>query len=206
MSYKLLVTVSLICLAELCHGQGLPRPFAYPRDSEITVSDLEWKDFNQKLPKKIAESKAVRDWKKDLYDFDAEWFAPIDIDENKKTNEILIASSYSGSGGRNFLLIGQGRNGQWRKLAGFLGAPIFIREKPGKPYKLQVYYRNGDIWLRNYVYSGGRYIFLFESYMPTIIVTECVYKRWQQLNLFLSAPGLVDAEKICPELANKPSN
>jgi hypothetical protein len=200
MSYKFWLFASLMCLVEICQGEGLPRPFAYPSSSEITASDLEWKNAKQYLSKEIAESKAVRVWKKDLYDFEAEWFAPIDIDENKRTREVLIASSYGGSGGRQFLLIRQGKNGEWRKLAAVHGAPIFIKQKPGTPSNLQVYYRNGDMWLLSYGYSGGKYRYLSESFLPRILVTECFYRRWQQLNLFLSAPGLKEAENLCPEL------
>jgi hypothetical protein len=202
---KLLLVVAGTYSIEMSHGQGLPRPFASPSSNEITVSDLQWQDAKD-LPKSLSKSKAFKEWMHDLYESDAEWFASTEVDGNKQTHEILLASSWGGSSGRNFLLVSQTKNGHWRKLGAFLGAPIFTLEGPGKPAKLQVYYRNfGDMWLSNYAYSGGGYRIQSESIIPRIFVNECFYRRWQQLNLFFLEPGLEDAKRGCPELINEPS-
>ena len=194
---KALLASIALCTNQTGSAQNyLPRPFIESSSREITVSDLLWSDANQ-LPINLRKSKAVREWMKNLGDSRINWIAPIDIDDSSQTTEFLIASSYGGSGGRNFLLVGSEKKGPWRELAAFLGAPVFVREKPKNPPNLQVYYRNGDMWVLNYVYSHGKYNIHSSLIIPEVFVTECFYRRWQQLNLFISAPGLDEALKKC---------
>jgi len=191
----LLASIALCTIQTGPAQKYLPRPFVEPSSREITVSDLHWNDATQ-LPINVQKSKAVRAWMKNLGDSRINWFAPIDIDDSTQTSEFLIASSYGGSGGRNFLFVGSEKNGPWRELASFLGAPVFVRENPKKPPNLKVYYRNNDMWLLNYFYLSGKYHFHSSLIVPEVFVTECFYRRWQQLNLFSSAPGLdQDLEK-----------
>jgi len=194
---KVLLATIVLCTTQISKAERhLPPHFEEPNNREITTTNLRWRDANQ-LPSDIRKSKAVSAWMKNLGDSEIAWFAQIDIDDRKQTTEFLIASSDGGSGGRNFLLIGSEKKGPWRQLAAFLGAPIFVMEDPKKPLTLQVYYRSGDMWLLKHVYSNGKYKFHSSSKIPEVFVTECFYRRWQQLNLVLLQPGLDDALTKC---------
>jgi len=170
-------------LLSSAYAGTLPRPFHEPASTEITVSDLNWQVPDQ-LPQGIRKSRAYRTWLHSVYDEPPAWFAKIDVDGNEKTQEILIASSLSGSGGRNFLLIAQTKKKEWSELATIFGAPIFMKSKPNGYADLQTYHRNGlEMWLQLFKYSNGKYKFQTETLMPRAIVTECFYQRWLQLNL-----------------------
>lgn len=186
----------------------LPRSFHEPASTELTVSDLNWQVPDQ-LPQGIRKSRAYQTWLKNVGNEQPAWFATIDIDGNEKTKEILIASSLSGSGGRNFLLILHTKKKGWNELATIFGAPIFMKSKPSGFADLQTYHRNGlEMWLQLFKYSNGKYKFLTETLIPRAIVTECFYQRWLQLNLL--EPSLSneivhknlrsEMQSICPEL------
>ncbi len=194
---KVLLASIFLCITQASHAEKYLRPpFEEPSSGEIVATNLRWRDAIQ-LPIDIRKSKAVSVWMKNIGDSEIAWFAPIDIDDSKQTTEFLIASSYGGSGGRNFLLIGSEKKGPWRELAAFLGAPIFVLEDPKKPLTLQVYYRKGEMWLLKHVYSRGKYRFHSSLIVPSNILTQCSYRRWQQLNLVLSTPELDEAAKKC---------
>lgn len=154
-----------------------------PSSIEVTVSNLNWTNLSN-FPKEIEQSKDYKKWLKDMGNSPPLSFAEINVDENEKTREILIASSYSGSGGRNFLLLTQTKNGKWHELATIFGAPIFLKLNSTGYAELQTYHRDaGDMWLHSFKYKNGKYKRHAISLMPRAIVTECFYQRWLQLNL-----------------------
>ena len=150
---------------------------------ELTVDDLEWikPEF---LPRDVETSSVLKDWIHSLYGEPIRAFAEINTDGDKRTREILIASSYGGSGGRNFLLILK-RSGQpWREGATILGAPVFV-DVNRKSFALQVYYRrHGEMFVRHHDFNNYKYIFKHEERIPASLVDECFYRNWQRLNLF----------------------
>lgn len=112
------------------------------------------------------------------------WFSEINVDDNNKTQEILIASSFSGSDGRNFLLMTETKKGKWRALSQIFGAPIFIASQSSAYADLQTYHRSGgDMWLQVFKFKNGKYQLHTSTLMPRSLVTECFYQRWLQLNL-----------------------
>jgi len=128
---------------------AMPQAFHSPSVAELTVSDLNWTQPTN-LPKEIEKSKDYKTWFKNMGDSPPLWFSEINVDNNKKTREILIASSYGGSGGRNFLLMAQTENGKWHELATIFGAPIFVKLNSKGYAELQTYHRNaGDMWLQS---------------------------------------------------------
>lgn len=190
------------------YANSLPKSFHEPSTTEITVSDLNWQVPDQ-LPQDIRKSKAYKNWIKSVNDEPLAWFASIDVDGNPKTRELLIASSLSGSGGRNFLLIAQTKKKEWNQLATIFGAPIFIKSKPNGYADLQTYHRNGlEMWLQLFKYSNGKYKMQTATLIPRVIVTECFYQRWLQLNLLESSQPDETMQKYwkskmqstCPEL------
>ncbi|OYU11148.1 MAG: hypothetical protein CFE38_14325 [Comamonadaceae bacterium PBBC1] len=111
-------------------------------------------------------------------------FSEINVDDNSKTQEILIASSVSGSGGRNFLLMTETKKGKWRALSQIFGAPIFIASQSSAYADLQTYHRSGgDMWLQVFKFRNQKYELHTSTLMPRSLVTECFYQRWLQLNL-----------------------
>ena len=185
-----------------------PQPFLEPASTEITVSDLHWQIPDQ-LPQDIRKSNDNLKWLKGVGNQQPAWFANIDVDGNENTHEILIASSLSGAGGRNFLLIAQNKTGEWRQLATIFGAPIFMKSKSSGYADLQTYHRNGlEMWLQLFKYSNGRYKFYSATLMPRAIVNECFYQRWLQLNLIdaskteakIQSGWQTMKQSICPEL------
>lgn len=160
----------------------LPEPFQSPSSGEISVSDLKWTD-PAKLPEAIRKSSDYQKWIKDL-DAPILWFSEINVDDNNKTQEILIASSVSGSGGRNFLLMTETKKGKWRALSQIFGAPIFIASQSSAYADLQTYHRSGgDMWLHVFKFKNQKYELHTSTLMPRSLVTECFYQRWLQLNL-----------------------
>ncbi len=159
---------------------------------EVTVEDLEWikPEF---LPREIETSSVLKDWIRTLYGEPIRAFAEINTDGDKSTREILIASSYGGSGGRNFLLISK-RSGQpWREGATIFGAPVFVGVNRDS-YALQVYYRrHGEMFVRYHDFNNYRYIFKHEEKVPASLIDECFYRNWQQLNIFRPANS-----SVCP--------
>jgi len=185
MFYRLLASIFFGFVSISALSQKLPEPFVNPSAGEITVSDLTWKS-HQDLPEEIKKSRAYRAWLKDVWEEPPAWFANIDIDDNEKTREVLIASSLVGSGGRNFLLITKTKNSEWSQLATIFGAPIFMKSNSVGYADLQTYHRDGsDMWLYLFKYSNGKYKLYAKSLMPRAIATECFYQRWQRLNLAL---------------------
>ena len=202
------IVISLGFLLFFAHANSFPKPFHEQASTEITVSDLHWQIPDQ-LPQDIRKSKDYLTWLKDVGNEQPAWFANIDVDSNEKTHEILIASSLSGAGGRNFLLVTQAKTGKWQQLATIFGAPIFMKSKPIGYADLQTYHRNGlEMWLQLFKYSNGRYKFHSITLMPRAIVTECFYQRWLQLNLLASSQSDETLQKhwkmrmqsSCPEL------
>jgi hypothetical protein len=178
-----LTCASLLFLAA---GQAfsvlLPEAFHNPSSGEITVSDLKWADPAQ-LPDGIKKSSDYQKWMKEL-NAPILWFSEINVDDNKRTQEILIASSFSGSGGRNFLLMTETKKGKWRALSQIFGAPIFIASQSSAYADLQTYHRSGgDMWLQVFKYKNQKYERHTSTLMPRSLVTECFYQRWLQLNL-----------------------
>jgi hypothetical protein len=144
---------------------------------------LNWKTSDE-LPLNIKKSKIYEKWIRNTWNQPPEWFAKIDIDDSDKTQEILIASSLSGSGGRNFLLITQTKNNEWNELAFIFGAPIFMKSNPSGYADLQTYHRDGaEMWLRSFKYINGKYKVQTQTLLPRSIVTECFYQNWLKLNL-----------------------
>lgn len=171
-----------------------PQAFHSLSLSEVTVSDLKWSNPIN-LQKEIEQSKDYKIWLKDMGYLPPLWFSEINVDDNEKTREILIASSYSGSGGRNFLLINQSKSGKWHELATIFGAPIFVKLNSTGYAELQTYHRDaGGMWLQSFKYQNGKYTRYALSLMPRAIVTECFYQRWLQLNL-LKANQIVRCDK-----------
>ena len=207
MLFRVYFAIAMIVFSGLGHVMPLsdvPRPSAQPTSTETTVSDLQWKPASQ-IPPSLSESTAMRSWVKNLYDHEPTWFASVDVDSNSQTKEVLIASSFSGSGGRNLLLVAQDKRGHWRMLASFLGAPIFIVAESKKAMDLQVYSRSaGEMWLSSLFFSGGRYRLHSEVFIPRILVGPCFYMRWQQLNLFQIDSK--DADRRCLESASAASD
>jgi hypothetical protein len=187
MLFRIYFSIAMIVFSGLGHVMPLsdvPRPFARPTSSEITVSDLQWKAASQ-IPESLRRSTALRSWVKDVYGHEPSWLASVEVDSSNQTHEVLVASSYSGAAGRNFLLVAQDKKGHWRTLTSILGAPIFVEDAPNRAMDLQVYSKwAGEIWLSRLVFSGGKYRFHSETRMPRILVGPCFYMRWQQLNLF----------------------
>lgn len=166
---------------------ALPQAFHSPSSVEVTVSDLNWTNATN-FPIEIEQSKDYKTWLKHMGNSPPSWFAEINVDKNDKTREILIASSYSGSGGRNFLLMTQ-KNGKWHELATIFGAPVFVKLNSTGYAELQTYHRDaGDMWLQSFKYQNGKYKRHAISLMPRAIVTECFYQRWLQLNLLKVNP------------------
>lgn len=179
---KLIFTSLIFLTAGQAFAVLLPEPFHSPSSGEITVSDLKWTD-PARLPEAIKKSSDYQKWSKDL-DAPILWFSEINVDGNNKTQEILIASSFSGSGGRNFLLMTETINGKWRALSQIFGAPIFIASQSSAYADLQTYHRSGgDMWLQVFKFKNSKYQPHTSTLMPRALVTECFYQRWLQLNL-----------------------
>lgn len=179
---KFIFAYSLFFTAGQAFAVLLPEPFHSPSSGEITVSDLNWAEPAQ-LPNGIKKSSHYQKWKKEL-DAPILWFAEINIDSNNKTQEILIASSVSGSGGRNFLLMAKSQQGKWRVLSHIFGAPIFIASQSSTHDDLQTYHRSGgDMWLQVFKFKNQKYELHASTLMPRSLVIECFYQRWLQLNL-----------------------
>lgn len=180
------VKFTFVSLLFLTAGQAfaalLPEPFHSPSSVEITVSDLKWADPAQ-LPDGIKKSSDYQQWIK-ILDAPILCFSEINVDDNSKTQEILIASSVSGSGGRNFLLMTETKKGKWRALSQIFGAPIFIASQSSAYADLQTYHRSGgDMWLQVFKFRNQKYELHTSTLMPRSLVTECFYQRWLQLNL-----------------------
>lgn len=185
---KFIYAFYFLLSSSLASAFALPQAFHSPSLSEITVSDLNWIDLTN-LPKEIPQSKDYRTWLKDMGEAPPLWFSEINVDDDEKTREILIASSYSGSGGRNFLLMIQTKNGQWNELVKIFGAPIFLKLNSTGFAELQTYHRNaGDLWQQSFKYQNGKYKRYAINLMPRAIVTECFYQRWLRLNLLNANP------------------
>lgn len=179
---KLTCASLLFLTASQAFAVLLPEPFHSPSTGEITVSDLKWADPAQ-LPDGIQKSIDYQKWSNDL-DSPILWFSEINVDDNNKTQEILIASSFSGSGGRHFLLMTETKKGKWRALSRIFGAPIFIASQTSAYADLQTYHRSGgDMWLQVFKYKNQKYKLHTSTLMPRSLVTECFYQRWLQLNL-----------------------
>lgn len=181
-----IVKFSFASLLFLTAGQAfavlLPVPFHSPSSGERTVSDLKWTDPAQ-LPEAIRKSSDYKKWIKNL-GAPILWSSEINVDDNNKTQEILIASSFSGSGGRNFLLMTETKKGKWRALSQIFGAPIFIASQSSAYADLQTYHRSGgDMWLQVFKFKNQKYEFHTSTLVPRSLVTECFYQRWLQLNL-----------------------
>jgi hypothetical protein len=180
--FKFIFTSLLFFTAGQAYAVLLPEPFHSPSSGEMTVSDLKWTDPAQ-LPEGIKKSSDYQKWSKDL-SAPILWFAEINVDDNSKTQEILIASSASGSGGRNFLLMTEAKKGKWRALSQIFGAPIFITSQSSAYADLQTYHRSGgDMWLQVFKFKNQKYEFHTSTLIPRSLVTECFYQRWLQLNL-----------------------
>lgn len=177
--------------------------------SEITVLDLEWKNSDS-LPKDILASKPYQAWLKYVVaSSPSKGYAEINIDGNTETQEILIASSLSGSGGRNFLLIQKSKNNNWKELASIFGAPIFMKSDSSIHTDLQTYYRDGlEMWLNSFSYNNGYFKIRSKIQIPRAFVTECFYQKWLQINLIgfsmtdkeLKKQWSVKMKSICPDL------
>ena len=173
--------LSLIIYTIAYHACTFAADFGVRR--EVTVENIDWikPDF---LPRDIEKSSVLKDWIRTLYGEPIRAFAEINTDCDKSTREILIASSYGGSGGRNFLLISK-RSGQpWREGATIFGAPVFVGVNR-ESYALQVYYRrHGEMFVRYHDFNNYRYRLKYEKKVPTSLIDECFYRNWQRLNLF----------------------
>ncbi len=187
MLIRLKIIIALCLALFSVYANSLSKTFHEPSSTEITVSDLNWQMPDQ-LPQDIRKSMVYRNWLHSVNDEPPAWFTNIDVDGNLKTRELLIASSLSGAGGRNFLLIAKAKSGQWSELASIFGAPILMKTKPTGYAELQTYHRNGlELWMRTFKISNGKYIIQTEALIPRAIVTESFYQRWLQLNLIESS-------------------
>ena len=151
--------------------------------TEIIVSDLKWTS-SALMPKNLRSDPVVKRWMS-RFAAEPDQFAEIDIDNNERTREILIADGDFPSGGRAFLLLSQTSSSNWVELLGFRGAPIFTGlNRPGKSMDLQVYSRDaGDMWVSYFKRKTDKYFYKGDQYVPRIFSTKCSHLLWQQLNL-----------------------
>jgi hypothetical protein len=204
MLFRIYFSIAMIVFSGLGHVMPLsdvPRPFARPTSSEITVSDLQWKAASQ-IPESLRRSTALRSWVKDVYGhrghpglLQLKWIQAI-----RRTKCWLPVVTVALLG-RNFLLVAQDKKGHWRTLTSILGAPIFVEVAPNRAMEFAGFTPNGPVkFVEQIGFLRWKISFSIRDAYARILVGPCFYMRWQRVK-----PLSVGFKESCKAYVMSPS-